>query len=119
MSLTTLNELQKQADVLRKISALFTSYAAKVSKMRDLAINNIGTHRNPFQVKTDSEDRNYHLPRTEAVEEAFQKAIAPLEDHILATMEINFHAEAKRAMMQAEAIEARIAASITVPEPLP
>ena len=119
MSLNTLNELQKQAVALRETSGTLDQYAQRVSKLREWAINNTRPLHTPFQVKTSNDDWNYHRPRSEAIEAAFQKAIAPLEDHILAIMEINFRTEAKGALMRAEAIEARIAASITLPEPLP
>jgi hypothetical protein len=119
MSLNTLNELQNQATALRRTSEKLEGYAKVVAKKRDWAIHNSRPLHDVFQVKTSGDDWNYHRPQTEAIETEFQKAIAPFEDHILAIMEINFRTEAKKAMMRAEAIEARIAASITLPEPLP
>lgn len=119
MSLTTLNELQKQAKALRQTSDALEGYAKEVSRLRARAIVDDPTLSRPFITNPSREARNYATTRTEAIETEFQKAIAPFEDHILAIMEINFRTEAKKAMMRAEAIEARIAASITIPEPLP
>lgn len=118
MSLNTLNELQKQATALRRTSETLEAYAKVVSGKRERAILPIDGPR-PFIVNASREDLSYAPERTKAIETEFQKAIAPFEDHILAIMEINFRTEAKKAMMRAEATEARIAASVTLPEPLP
>lgn len=121
MSLNTLNELQQQATALRKTSETLEGYAKTVSRIREAAIHAVFQKGNqmdgPFHVRAACPD--YHPIQTKAIETEFQKAIAPFEDHILAIMEINFRTEAKKAMMRAEATEARIAAAITLPEPLP
>lgn len=119
MSLNTLIGLQNQATALRSTSTVLEGYATKVSKVRELATCSTMPSSRPFTMRTTGDDWNYHRPRTEAMESAFQAAIAPFEDHILAIMEINFRTEAKKAMMQAESIEAIIAAAITLPEPSP